>query len=58
MDTADCFTTNYAYKAPAFLFANAGYDVWLGNTRGNDYSHCHEWLDPEKDAKKYYNYSF
>ena len=51
MDTADCFTTNYSYKAPAFLFANAGYDVWLGNTRGNDYSHCHETLDPVKDAK-------
>ncbi|XP_050664430.1 lipase 3-like isoform X2 [Leptidea sinapis] len=31
----------------AYLLAEEGYDVWMGNARGNYYSRRHEWLRPD-----------
>ena len=44
-------------RAPAFLLADGGYDVWLGNTRGNKYSRKHVKYDPDTD-KEYWAHSF
>lgn len=55
---ADEWINNYEEKAPAFILAKEGYDVWLGNNRGNHYSNGHKTLDPITDKKKYYNFSF
>lgn len=57
LDSADAFIINFKDKAPAFVAAEQGYDVWLGNNRGNKYSMLHTTLDAEKDSK-YWRYSF
>ena len=60
MSSADTWVLNAKEKAPAFQLANAGYDVWLGNSRGSKYGRAHLNLDPNdpKGFDKFWEYSF
>ena len=40
------------------MLASAGFDVWLGNSRGNMYSNKHIKLDAVKDKKQFYDFTF
>lgn len=43
-------------KALGFILADLGYDVWLGNARGNTYSRHH--ISMSTNDKKYWDFSF
>lgn len=43
-------------KALAYILADAGYDVWLGNARGNTYSRRH--VSMSNDNSKYWDFSW
>ena len=57
--SADSWIMNEDSLGPAFLLANQGYDVWLGNQRGTKYSRKHEWLNPDKcEDLSFWDFSF
>lgn len=46
--SSDTWIENLPIKAPAYVIAKSGYDVWLGNNRGNKYSRSNQSIDPDK----------
>ena len=55
-DSADSWVVNTEENSLGLVLANLGYDVWVGNSRGNKYSRNNQFVD-QKD-KKFWDYSF
>ncbi|KAH9297729.1 hypothetical protein KI387_029411, partial [Taxus chinensis] len=46
----DSWVLNPPDESPAFILADAGYDVWIGNTRTTTFSYGHEFLTENDEA--------
>ncbi|XP_059165811.1 lysosomal acid lipase/cholesteryl ester hydrolase-like [Physella acuta] len=56
LSSAADWVMNFAHGSLGFILADAGFDVWMGNTRGNTYSRQHVRLQP--DDPKFWEWSF
>ena len=48
-DSSDTWVLNDEDKAPGFLLANRGYDVWMSNSGGYEHSRRHTKYNPDVD---------
>ena len=55
-DASIQWVINDVDKAPAFMLSRSGFDVWLGNNRGNTYGLRH--VNLTKDQKEFWDFDF
>lgn len=47
---------NDADRAPPFILVDAGYDVWLGNNRGNRFAQTH--ITMNKSQQEFWEFNY
>jgi len=55
-ESSSGWVINRPEQSAGFLYADAGYDVWLGNVRGNTYSKDHISLNPK--SREFWRFSW
>ncbi|ESN97502.1 hypothetical protein HELRODRAFT_185901 [Helobdella robusta] len=56
LESSTSWVLNQPHQSLGYILADAGYDVWMGNVRGNTYSRQHVDYSPRDD--KFWNWSW
>jgi len=56
LDSSYTWVNNYPNQSLAFILADHGYDVWLGNNRGNTFSQRH--VKYLKNSQEFWDFSY
>jgi len=56
LDASSTWVVNFPAQSLGFILADKGFDVWLGNVRGNTYALHH--VKYNKDQEEFWNFSF
>jgi len=58
MSSSADWTNSGVNRSLAYLLADLGYDVWMGNARGTTWSREHVIYDPDVDLKDFWEFSW